>query len=505
MKNLLDLACKHPVKIVLSLLWLVLFLSGLLSYAGSKLVYVIFSIVFLVMLLSGIYRRVSYGYLFLVVFLWLGFWFKLTASYLLAGGRDFIFEEPIGNFISSADAWDQVLWVAMCASIGVMVGRLLFGLLFPKSLANETRAKAPLWYPAIRKWLWASVLLIIVSIALINILYGIHQVGLVPRTILHWPLNALIAWMLNLGSALAIAVLIWWDMAEERSIKMQLYAVLGEAFFSTVSVISRSMFPFHVIPQLLVLSGRKEMSQRYSRKQMLLFIATFAALLPISIAAVSILRDHQYSASKSTEAPSPQSVTDSAVAPVQPIQAKALAQPVKQTASFRLKLIQQLFVNRWIGIEGVMAVSSYPEKSSALFLEMLTEKREAGKVSAYQKICNSGYQAADSRYQFASLPGATAFFFFSGSLAMVVLGMALLSLFLLMIEHGIFALTQNPLICSLFGMTVANTIAQMGVTPRQDIQYLLLIISSAVVVYFLQSSLFASVFRSVKSDLCNKS
>ena len=453
------------------------------------------------MLLSGVYKQRGYGYLFLVVFLWAGFWFKLTASLLLSGGRPFAFEEPIGSFNSSSDSWDQVLWIAIAASIGVMSGRFLFG---TQPSGNADRGKAPSWYPSIRIWLWTGVMLATVGIAIFNTFYGIHQIGIVPRTILPWPLNALIAWMLNIGFALSIAVLIWWDMAEERNVTLQICAMFVEAFFSTVSVISRSMFSFHVIPQMLALGGRKGISHRYSRKKILLFLATFLVLFLISIAAVSVLRDYQYTASKSTTLPALKSVTDSTVTTVKPNTDEALAQSAKEISSFRLTLVRQLLVNRWIGIEGVMAVSSYAGKSNTLFWEMLTEKREAGKVSAYQGISNSGYQTTDEKYQFASLPGATAFFLYSGSWVSVILGMATLTLLILMVEWGIFALTHNPLVCSLFGMTAANTVAQFGITPRQDIPFFLMIISTAIIVYFIQSKTFASVLARFNPDSFNK-
>lgn len=73
------------------LLWLPLFVGGLIGYSGSKLIYTLFSVIFLVMLASGFYRRVSYSYLFLVIFLWLGFWFKLTVHTILG----YHYVEPI--------------------------------------------------------------------------------------------------------------------------------------------------------------------------------------------------------------------------------------------------------------------------------------------------------------------------------------------------------------------------------------------------------------------------
>lgn len=490
MRTLLVLLSKQKLKIVFALFWGALFLSGLFHHAGSKFVFTIFSIVSLAMLLSGIYRRASYGYLFLVIFLWLGFWFKLTANFLILG--HFPFGEPVGNFNSSMAAWDEVLWIASGANVGVLCGGFLYGL-FPVGRAVSARAKAPTWYRPVRRWLWATALAITLGVAAVNIYLGIHQIGITPRTVLPWPLNSLIAWMLNFGSAMLLAVLTWWDMAEDQKIRPQLYAMLGEAFSSTVSVISRATFPFHVIPQLVALGSRKAAMQRYSKMQLFQFCIAFGALFSISIALVSFMRDYQYAGSKAIPLPGSK-LESKAVMNTSQLPATAVpAPPVEKISSFRWILIHQLLVNRWIGIEGVMAVSSYPGKGTPLFIKLLMEKRGVGKVGMYQEISNSGYQTADPKYQFASLPGAVAFFFCSGSLVVVVLGMAAMALLVMVAEKGIFVLTENPLLCSLFGMTAANTVAQFGVAPRQDAPYFLMIFLAAILVYCLQTGRLASV------------
>jgi len=489
----------HKLPILLGAFWLVLFFTGLFSYQGTVFVYVLFSMLFLLMLLSGIYRQVSYGYLFLVVFLWLGFWFKLTASYLLSGGKAFVFEESIGSFNGSLSAWDEVLWVAICASLGVILGRFIYGFFGPKSCYDNTRVRAPAWYPSVRIWLWAIVMLAAAGVAIFNVAYGIHQIGMVPKTILPWPLNALIAWMLNIGFALAIAVLIWWDMAAKKGVAVQLCAMLAEGFASSASVISRSMFVFHVVPQLFVFSRRNEVLRAYSTRTIILFFIAFMTLLLSSIAVVSIVRDFQYAVSQPVSLAETPIITSELSEEKNPKPNKPEDITTSEEAasnvpsSFRLRLIHQLLVNRWVGMEGVMAVSSYQIKEPALLWEMLVEKREAGKVSAYQRISNSSYQRADANHQFATLPGAAAFFFYSGSFVVVILCMAILILLMLVLEKGLFVLTKNPLFCSLFGMTAANTIAQFGVTPRQDIPYFLMIILSALFICIVQ-------FRDMKAS-----
>ncbi len=63
---------KIEVKIVLCCLLVsicaIFLVFGFLGYEGSRGYYLMFSATFFVMLASGFYKKVTYGYLFLVVF-----------------------------------------------------------------------------------------------------------------------------------------------------------------------------------------------------------------------------------------------------------------------------------------------------------------------------------------------------------------------------------------------------------------------------------------------------
>ncbi len=160
----------------------------------------------------------------------------------------------------------------------------------------------------------------------------------------------------------------------------------------------------------------------------------------------------------------------------------------------------QLAVGRWIGLEGVMAVQSYPEKSLGTFLQAATEKRSQEGVTLYQKVSNSHYRWTDSNvWQFATLPGATAFFYYSGSVWLVVLGMAVLTGLIMMGEKAVLLLTGNPLLCSLIGLSMANTVSQLGVAPRQDLPYYLMISAAICMICVIQSEWVARLIRSAIS------
>ncbi len=85
------------------------------------------------------------------------------------------------------------------------------------------------------------------------------------------------------------------------------------------------------------------------------------------------------------------------------------------------------------------------------------------------------------------MPGISGFLYYSGSLWLVVGGLAVFSAFAIASERIIFLLTRNPLLCSLYGMTLANTIAQFGMTPRQDIPQYLMMYAAILAIWFVQS------------------
>ena len=75
-------------------------LAGMGNFPGSKLIYFPFSFSYWSMLTTAFNRHSHFGYVFLAVMLWLGFWVKLTAHLIL----DYPYAEPVGNFDGSPTA-----------------------------------------------------------------------------------------------------------------------------------------------------------------------------------------------------------------------------------------------------------------------------------------------------------------------------------------------------------------------------------------------------------------
>ena len=540
------------------------FAGGLITYPGSAATYAVFTLIFMLTLASSFYGKFSYSYFFLVIFIWLGFWLKLTVHSIF----DYTYVEPTGIFDGSSSSWDEVLWVAVAAGIGVMAGRLAYARLVQSSSSEETSTvAAPAWYPELRNWAWAITLLIVIAIAAANAFYGIQQIGLVPRTVLPWPSNAVIAWMTSIGSAMGVSTLVWWDIVSKRKFSISMYAILMEACLSTVSLLSRGIYIFHTIPQLLSLYRCRRILTGTSSRQVIVLGVVFVGLFIGTLAVINVLRGYLYphqgliiSTSVNQTRLTQVEVLNGKIPEIERMMASVDTSPeelrrfyklhglkadvplevqrqqfIETRAKFakalteeevrgkqianstvgQLKVLMeelayqlkggaiertsQLLVDRWVGLEGVMAVQSYGQKGSALLLEGITEKREIGKVPLYQEICRSHYRLMDAKtWQFGSLPGASAFLYYSGSVWIVMLGMAVLCFVLLVLERFIYVLTRNPILCALLGFNLANFVAQLGMTPRQDLPFYAMMFGGVLAIWLVQSGNIESGFAKLK-------
>jgi len=548
---------KKPYLIIFSLIWSLLFSVSLMKYQGSAFAFTLFSFSFLILLFLGFYKNKSYAFMYLAVFLWLGFWTKLVAHLLL----DYEYIEPIGVFSGSTGEWDQVLWVSTIACLGVIIGRFLYAILnFKVADDNQNNNVYPEWYPTIRIKVWALFIVIVILATVSNTVLGINQIGLSPRTILPWPLNALISWIVSIGGVMGLATLIWWDISLKKGVYPALFAITIEAFISSISLFSRGVFIFHSIPQFIALYKNK-LLDNFSKKRLAIVGCFILIFFVLSLAIVSVLRANFYSQDGITTTTKSQislnrlEVLKGGIARVKKlirqggdhkahlaellIEQEGLQMKVSNsTSDFRLKLIKEnedtreipdsindknviidhqvqfdrinesvalkefyyqltqgvflkvlaLSVDRWVGLEGVMAVVSYPNKGRALIIDTFIEKRTPGEVTRYQEIANSKYQWVDSNvWQFASLPGAVAFLYFSGSFWIILFGMILFAFLVQFLEFLIYKGTRNPILCSLLGVSLANYVAQFGIAPAQGSVYLLMIFVGVLTIAIVQN------------------
>jgi len=318
-----------------------------------------------------------------------------------------------------------------------------------------------------------------------------------------------------------VAMLVSWEVIWKKSPALSLIGIFFEGLVVSLSLLSRGVLIFHIVPQVWALFENRFKEIRINARKAFLIGGGLVVSLVLAIATTNLARALLYPDSQK-----PVSQNQVRLIRLEAVQGdihairgqiavgntqekahledlekeekdllEKLSQPVTEsdrvsasTANVSMKNLAEkvhfdllksvygLIADRFIGLEGVMAVYAYPSKSMEYFGEALTEKRVLGKVSSFQYVSKSTYRFVDTNiWQFASLPGPVAFLFLSGNLWVVFFGMMILTTAVLGVEYLIFRYVGNPFLCSLIGFCMANSVAQFGLTPRQEIPFFFMI------------------------------
>jgi len=149
----------------------VLYAYGLTIYSESKVLYTIFTLVYFSLLFSALYKPISYSYVFLSIFLFLGMWLKLTLHLIF----DYRYVEPIGAFYTANARMDSVLLIAIIGAIGVISSSIIYRLTKLKStiyIYENYIFKKPIiykFYDTYRIYIYIIILFITLMLVYLNI------------------------------------------------------------------------------------------------------------------------------------------------------------------------------------------------------------------------------------------------------------------------------------------------------------------------------------------------
>ncbi|MHB8502278.1 MAG: hypothetical protein ACYDHE_15220 [Candidatus Acidiferrales bacterium] len=447
--------------------WVALVTDAARHYPGQRPLFLLFIVAYVLMALLALPRPRLYVYTFLAAFLFLGFCAKAVAYFALA----MALVEPTGSFDGSGRDWDAALVPAIVGCASVILIRFVHLITFRRRRGAALAATAPRWYHRRRIPILVASVSGLVALNVVNLLAAFYQIGVSPRVVLPAHLNVPIEWLFVNGLAMWAATLVGWEAGlVSNRLGPALLIPLAEAVAAS-STLSRAAYLFRALPYLLVVEEfpaffRARLSGRWGA----LFIVLVPVGLAISLAAVSVLRITVYplvsqvtpvTVSGATPVPS---VPPTAIATVPAATPAATTGLQGGTADPRLRYVGReiglLIIGRWIGLEGTMSVSSYPQLSLDLLSRALRENPAAGESSIYQHVSGSSYQTTD-KYVFLTTPGAIGVLYYSGSSIVLFVGMALLTSLLFFFEVVASYGLANKFSVSIVAIALANAVAQM--------------------------------------------
>jgi hypothetical protein len=394
----------------------------------------------------------------LVLFFALGFWVKFVFHVIT--GLPWV--EPIGDFSRSQDEWATVLYAASAVMLGTVPPALL-------STKYSVSRIVPARYGLLAPWLWTVTLAGGLVLFVANYYFEFLRVGIDTPTILPFPGNAVFSFLLTYGISLAIACIGYWSWCAGR-LPMPLLIALGiiVGALSSWSTLSRLQIFLHSGAFVLGWATCSKIADaRLSLRTGLLLSAFFALCFAVSLAAVSwerfvlhavpqvsapeVTQDkHSDVPSQTAQAEKPsgeQGARDHGVTP--------------QAASDMAGQVALLFVDRWVGLEGLMATAAYQGKGLSLLARAINERPSVGNDGIYQQISRAPHVKVAGR-TFLTLAGGAAVLYYSGSIMFVFVGIMLFCFAALVLERFALWATASPFAMSVVAVAASNSIAQLN-------------------------------------------
>jgi len=463
-------------KILFLLIMVVLFFVAHREYRGEGYIYVLFTISSFALLYLGFRKNAIFFDTFIGIFFWLGFWLKLT---LRTAFMDSQFHSlSIGGFGGTGSEFDRVLLISSCGFLGLIFASYLrerFLFKYPSTIRELGYQGLYRAYKKYRKVILIGFVLLFGFVALTNSHYGIYQRGSISSMSLPYGLNGVYKWLLLFGLTSLSALALRFEYEIRKTTATYFIAVIAliEIFVSNVSLLSRGM----LLNASALMYGVYRAITLYDIKTSARFISTivvlFLVLFVSSVVTVNYIRAENFSDDLNDF-----SNTSS--------QLDEVASSTKR-----------LFLERWVGIEGVMAVSSYREKGWSLWGQAWDERYSENKTSFYDlNLITSPYRNTDmTKHHFVSLPGIIAFCFYPGSFVFLFICLFVVGIFSALMEMFVYRLGgKNVILCALLAQVIAFRFASFGYVPVQS--YLLFgTILMSIVIFYVTDKFLALRFK----------
>ncbi|MGY4523571.1 hypothetical protein [Pseudomonas sp. TE21394] len=462
---------------------------------------------------SVLTNRTSFFSLFLLTFLILGCWAKLVLHFIFA--TQFI--EPIGAFDNTPQAWDSAMLALNTAFATLLACQAFAARLQPPATISIDRPRALL-----KPSMWLAVLLTVVLLA-VNFRFAVLKVGTEPTLKLHSYVYVLVSFMIAWGNLILLATLGYW-LVQTRQMKLEtlFYILIVEGAVTAVSMGSRAQMILHVAAPLVVyLVHGRDLAAALRLVQWVRILLVTGVLFVASLLLVSADRLHSFAQARPITTPvisSEEPASDISLTAARPVSsllitsaesAQAIAgvlvpampllsmianpvtiapvgaepdpvkvAPVAETTELKrarwkgmLLELSKLVVDRWVGLEGVLAVVSHEQTGWPLFQRSLTERPEAGTQAIYQRMSNAQYQTFEN-FTFMTIPGPLAILLYSGNLAVLVVGLALLFFAGILVERFASLLVGNIFTRAAIGVALAYLLVQTNF-PRVQMFFLI--------------------------------
>lgn len=436
------------------------------NYDGSKLLFIIFHIICLISSIRLTEKNISSVEFYLIIFLILSFWLKY--SYLIYI-KDFSIIE--GNYDankSTLDGATKLIIVSFCACI---FSSYIRKILIDKYVSFKfiyLKYKFKNFYKKYKLFLIFLVIIYLFSIYIINFNFKIHAKGITNNEVASL-VKYFFAWNYTYGLALIVSTLLFIDYKIFKNQKLKFF-VLVEPILTSVTSLSRAgiLFFFVYLRGLFQIKFLKVFKNNNIFNIFKILILSLIVLY-LSIYLTSHLRNKNYNFVKG-----------------------------KVSINSQYELFKELAILRWVGIDGVLAVSQKKNKNFELFYESIKESKSKNFYDSF--YINNFFQKAkidtieEEIYHnnhkenvfWIVTPGIVAFLSYSGSKIFLFFSLSTIIILLIFLERFFLIFSgYNYILTNIIGFSLSFRLIHFGYLPSNSIKFLLSYLITLFLLYIL--------------------
>lgn len=403
------------------------------SYEKYLFSFLLFSVSSYLLLIVGIFQNISFGIFLFNILLWIGFWLKNIIHLIF----NYNYFEPIGNFDFSSQSFNDINLIISISFFSIIISIFLI------SMFNIQRNQVKENYFICQKIKFFLLLFIIIGMIVglyLNNEFNILKLGSSVRlSELPWILRIIPSILMGVLIPIILYMLFSSELNNKKNSIYMFLLICFSTILISFSIQSRSVLFLLLMPIISYIAIHTDFFKK--NKIILLFLGIFFFVI---INVVNYLRDNN-------------EVND--------------INKISQNFS-------RLLVDRWIGIEGLMAVYSYKNRDFNEFIKLSLEFREKQKLDYFTQNIAFGEKEKEiinsaTEKSFASLPGPIAFLYLSNDLKLLFLGLFIIVLFIYLLEIILLNLTKNILLVYLFIFFLVFNLSSLGVDLLRSLRYII--------------------------------
>lgn len=456
-------------KKTISLIFIIFFFLNFKNFPGNQFIFLIYQVFSYFLFLIIIRKNINYFEFFFFSLLFLGFWLKPNIIFLIDHDTIGFTEGDIKLFPYSYEAFNDSFLIIIIAFSTCIVGSFLREFLQNKinfDKKYKINIKFVKFYKNHRYKILSLYIVGLSFVWFVNFYFQIYAKGLINDQIPFLVKN-FFAWNLNYGFSAITAILIYIDIYIYKKKKI---IILGffEAFFTNLTILSRA----YLLLFLVYLKGFIDLLKKFKINFSLSknFLINFILLLSIFIIGFFVVENARLK--KFNNPPDD----------LNSIEYFSKYQIIKNS----MIKISSLATTRWVGVDSLLSVSNSKDKSINLFISALSEKKNHQKHSYYMKHFYKSFKFEDdvaSNLNTVILPGLIAFLYYSGSYAVVIMGIIFFILLFSYIEFIFLKFSNNNnLLGSIIGFTLAWRLSHFGYLPLNTFQFLFSFLLTFIIV-----------------------